>query len=336
MAKTDGFTELKKQIKENKLSGLYLLYGQEVYIKENYIKKMTDSIDDCGFPDFNRIVIDGKSMTLSEVDDAIESFPMMSEKKLIIIKDSGIFQKATEEQKEYWVKRLENLPDYVVLIFDEEGTDKRGILYKRAAKTGLAAEFNYMSVSDLVTWVSREVMNAKLKISKDVAEYFVSVCDEGMSNLKNELDKLLNYCDEQITKTDVDKIVSKAVGIRVFELTDCIMAKDADGALKILFELKTVKESAFKLLYLLSSSFDKMLKCALLLSGGDNYNDIAAKIGTAPFIAKKYANSARGFGENYLVDRIIEVADIDLAIKSGEIDEWSALEKYVINACEKI
>jgi len=336
MAKTDGFTELKKQIKENKLSGLYLLYGQEVYIKENYIKKMTDSIDDCGFPDFNRIVIDGKSMTLSEVDDAIESFPMMSEKKLIIIKDSGIFQKATEEQKEYWVKRLENLPDYVVLIFDEEGTDKRGILYKRAAKTGLAAEFNYMSVSDLVTWVSREVMNAKLKISKDVAEYFVSVCDEGMSNLKNELDKLLNYCDEQITKTDVDKIVSKAVGIRVFELTDCIMAKDADGALKILFELKTVKESAFKLLYLLSSSFDKMLKCSLLLSGGDNYNDIAAKIGTAPFIAKKYANSARGFGENYLVDRIIEVADIDLAIKSGEIDEWSALEKYVINACEKI
>lgn len=336
MAKTDGFTELKKQIKENKLSGLYLLYGQEVYIKENYIKKMTDSIDDCGFPDFNRIVIDGKSMTLSEVDDAIESFPMMSEKKLIIIKDSGIFQKATEEQKEYWVKRLENLPDYVILIFDEEGADKRGILYKRAAKTGLAAEFNYMSVSDLVTWVSREVMNANLKISKDVAEYFVSVCDEGMSNLKNELDKLLNYCDEQITKTDVDKIVSKAVGIRVFELTDCIMAKDADGALKILFELKTVKESAFKLLYLLSSSFDKMLKCSLLLSGGDNYNDIAAKIGTAPFIAKKYANSARGFGENYLVDRIIEVADIDLAIKSGEIDEWSALEKYVINACEKI
>lgn len=336
MAKTDGITELKKQIKENKLSGLYLLYGQEVYIKENYIKKMTDSIDDCGFPDFNRIVIDGKSMTLSEVDDAIESFPMMSEKKLIIIKDSGIFQKATEEQKEYWVKRLENLPDYVILIFDEEGADKRGILYKRAAKTGLAAEFNYMSVSDLVTWVSREVMNANLKISKDVAEYFVSVCDEGMSNLKNELDKLLNYCDEQITKTDVDKIVSKAVGIRVFELTDCIMAKDADGALKILFELKTVKESAFKLLYLLSSSFDKMLKCSLLLSGGDNYNDIAAKIGTAPFIAKKYANSARGFGENYLVDRIIEVADIDLAIKSGEIDEWSALEKYVINACEKI
>ena len=336
MAKTDGFTELKKQIKENKLSGLYLLYGQEAYIKESYIKKLTESFDDCGFPDFNRIVIDGKSMTLSEVDDAIESFPMMSEKKLIIIKDSGIFQKATEEQKEYWVKRLENLPDYVVLIFDEEGTDKRGILYKRAAKTGLAAEFNYMSVSDLVTWVSREVMNAKLKISKDVAEYFVSVCDEGMSNLKNELDKLLNYCDEQITKTDVDKIVSKAVGIRVFELTDCIMAKDADGALKILFELKTVKESAFKLLYLLSSSFDKMLKCSLLLSGGDNYNDIAAKIGTAPFIAKKYANSARGFGENYLVDRIIEVADIDLAIKSGEIDEWSALEKYVINACEKI
>ena len=336
MAKTDSFTELKKLINDKKLSGLYLLYGPEKYIKESYIKKMTNLIDDCGFPDFNKIIIDGKAMTASEIDDAIESFPMMSEKKLILIKDSGIFYKANEEQKEYWVNRLDALPDYVVLIFDEDNVDKRGVLYKRAAKAGLSVEFDYMSDADLVTWVCREVMNAHLKISKDVAEYFVSVCDEGMSNLKNELNKLLNYCEEQITKTDIDKIVSKAIGIKVFELTDCIMAKNADGALKILYELKTVKESAFKLLYLLSSSFDKMLKCSILLSSGENYNDIASKIGTAPFIAKKYANSARGFGENYLVDRIIEVADIDLAIKSGEIDEWAALEQYVINACEKI
>ena len=193
-----------------------------------------------------------------------------------------------------------------------------------------------MSADDLTTWVGREVLNSNKKISKDTAAYFVSVCDEGISNLKNELDKLINYCDEVITKTDIDKIVSKAVGIKVFELTDCIMAKNADGALKILYDLKTVKESAFKLLYLLSSTFDKMLKCSLLLSGGENYSDIASKIGVAPFIAKKYANSARSFGENFLIERIIEVAEIDYSIKCGEIDEWQALEKYVLDACEKL
>lgn len=336
MAKADGFAELKKQLKEKRISGLYLLYGEETFVKESYLKKMCELVDDGGFADFNVVMLDGKSMSINDVEDAIESFPMMSEQKLVLIKDSGIFYKANEEQKEYWIKRLEKLPDFLVLIFDEKEIDKRGSLYKRVVKSGLEVEFKYMSETDLVTWVERETMKAHLKIQKDVAAYFVNVCDEGMSNIKNELDKLINYCEEKITKTDVDKIVSKAVGIKVFELTDCIMAKDADGALKILYDLKTVKESAFKLLYLLSSTFDKMLKCSLLLSGGENYSDIASKIGVAPFIAKKYANSARGFGENYLVDRIIEVAEIDFAIKNGEIDEWSALEKYVINACEKI
>lgn len=336
MAKATGLAELKKQISENKISGLYLLFGEENYLRKSYVKKITERIDDCGLPDFNKIVIDGKSANLSETEDAIESFPMISETKLILIKDSGIFRKASEEQKEYWAKRLENLPEYLVLIFDEEEVDKRSALYKRASKTGLCVEFSYMDMNDLVTWVNREVLNAGMKISKDVAQYFVSVCDEGMSNIKNELDKLINYCEEQITKTDVDRIVSKSIGIKVFELTDCIMAKNADGALKILFDLKTIKGSAFKLLYLLSSTFDKMLKCSLLLSKGENYNDIASQIGVSPFVVKKYANAARGFGENYLVDRIIEVADIDLAIKSGETDDWAALEKYVIDACEKI
>ena len=336
MAKADALTELKKQIKEKSIGGLYLMYGDESYMREEYVKKLSSLIDDCGFPDFNKIVIDGKNLSPSAAEDAIESFPMMSEQKLVLIKDSGIFSKATEEQKEYWSNRFEHIPDYAVLIFDEQGIDKRSALYKKCVKVGLAVEFGYMSSSDSVTWVEREARNAGLKISKDTAAYFVGVCDEGLSNLRNELDKLISYCSEQITKTDIDKIVSKAISVRVFELADCIMAKNADGALKILYDLKTVRESAFKLLYLLSSSFDKMLRCSLLLSEGESNASIAAKVGIAPFLVGKYSNAARGFGENYLVHRIVEVADLDLAVKSGEIDEWSALEQYVINACEKL
>lgn len=328
--------ELKRQIREKTINGIYLFYGEEVYIKENYIEKISALIDDGGFEDFNRIVIDAKKTDFSEIDDAVESFPFMCDRKIVIIKDSGIFQKSNEEQREYWAKRLDNIPDYAVLIFDENGVDKRSALYKKAAKKGLDVEFCYMQASELVTWVEKEVLNEKKKINKSVAEYFVSLCDEGMSNIKNELDKLLCYCETEITKSDVDRLVSKAIGVRVFELTDCIMAKNTDGALTILNELKTIKEPAFKILYLLFSTFDKMLRTLLLLNEGENFNDIAVKIGTAPFVAKKYADSARGLGEKFLTDRVIQTANIDLAIKNGEIGDWEALENYVIESCYKI
>ena len=328
--------ELKKHIKEKDLKGIYLLYGEEVYMKEVYLKKMTDLIDYGGFEDFNHIVIDPEESDFSETDDAIESFPVMCEKKVIVIKDSGIFQKAKEEEKKYWSKRLDNIPDHIILIFDEESVDKRNALYKKIVKNGLDVEFCHIQPSEVVTWVEAEVLREKKKIDKNVAEYFVSLCDEGMSYVKNELDKLLCYCDKEITRSDVDRLVSKAVGVRVFDLTDCMIADDMDGALAVLSELKTIREPAFKILYLLFSTFDKMLRALLMLQNGENHNDIAVKIGAAPFIVKKYVNGARMFGEDFLTERVMKVADIDLAIKNGEIGDWEALENYVIESCRKI
>lgn len=336
MPKQSDVTELKKKLNSGEISGIYLLYGQEVYIKDSYIKKMYNMIDDGGMTDFNKIIFDGEKTNISEIDDAIESFPVMCEKKLVIIKDSKVFSKAKDEIKQYWIKRLDNIPDHITIIFDETTIDKRNAVYKKLTSVGRAVEFDIMSDDDTVTWVERQVLNSGKKIAKDVAQYFVSVCDTGLSNIKNELDKLLCYCDTQIGKSDVDKIVSKAVGVRVFELTDHIMSKNPDGALKILSDLKTIKEPAARLMYILSSTFDKMLYSLLAVAQGMSYAQIAPKIKTTPYIAQKYANSGRGFGENYLMDRIIAAANIDLDIKNGLISDWQALELYVIDSCEKI
>lgn len=336
MAKQSDVTELKKKLNSGEIGGVYLFYGDEVYIKDSYIKKMLDMIDDGGMPDFNKIILDGEKADISEIDDAIESFPMMCEKKIILIKNSRVFHKAKDEIKQYWQNRLDNIPDYVIIIFDEKSIDKRNAVYKKIISIGTAVEFEFMNDNDTVTWVERQVLNNKKKISKDVAQYFVSVCDAGLSNIKNELDKLLCYCDTQIGKSDVDKIVSKAVGVRVFELTDHIMSKNPDKAMKILSDLKTIKEPAIRLLFILSSTFDKMLYSSLAVAEGKSYSEIAPKIKTTPYIAQKYANSARSFGENYLMDRIIAAANIDLDIKNGLVGDWQALELYVIDSCEKI
>lgn len=336
MAKQSAVTELKKKLGSGNVDGIYLLYGQEVYIKDSYVKKMLDMIDDGGMADFNKLIFDGEKADIGEIDDAIESFPIMSEKKVILIKNSMIFSKAKEEIKQYWLKRLDNIPDYLTLIFDEKSIDKRNAVYKKISSLGTVVEFEVMDEDDTVTWVERQVMNNGKKIAKDVAKYFVSVCDAGLSNVKNELDKLLCYCDNKIGKSDVDRIVSKAVGVRVFELTDHIMSKNPDGAMKILSDLKTIKEPAARLMYILSSTFDKMLYSALAVAEGKSYSEIAQKIKATPYIAQKYANSARSFGENYLVDRIIAAANIDLDIKNGLVGDWEALELYVIDSCEKI
>ena len=332
--KNDDLLKLKKQLKDGALSPLYVFYGEEEFLRGVYVKRVGDLVPDGGFPEFNRIVLNGADIPFSDYDDAWEGFPMMAEKRLIHIKDSGIFSSkravggvGTEEKKEFWSEKFKRISDDTVVIFDESSVDKRSALYKAAAKVGTVVEFKYLSDADLVTWVIKQCLDAKKRISKENAYYLVTLCDPGLGNINNELNKLLDFCDKEIYRSDIDRVVSKSMQVIVFELTDAIMAGNAQKAMCVLEDLKTVKENAFTLLYLLFSSFEKMLRAKLMNSAP--IGEVAAKLGVPPFIARKYIDGAAGFDTDALVYMTRRVAEIDLEIKEGRIDDWSALEQYV-------
>ena len=142
--KEDNFIKLKQQIKSGDIKNLYLFFGEETFLKDMYLKRMGKTVPEDGFSDFNRILLEGNDVTSDSVDDAVDSFPMMSEKKLLVIKDSGIFKSPNEETKVFWQKRLADIPDYLLMIFDEKSVDKRSVTYKALAKYGMPVEFKYI------------------------------------------------------------------------------------------------------------------------------------------------------------------------------------------------
>lgn len=329
MAKDDSFLKLKQQIKSGDIGNLYLFFGEELYVKNMYLEHMKTLVPDGGFGDFNHIYLSAKDIETGAVQDALESFPMMSDKKLIVVKNSGIFKSASADVKELWQKQLANIPDYALLIFDEQEVDKRSVTYKALTKHGSAVDFAYMKSYEVSAWASREAQKAGKKLSKEAAEYLVAFCDPGIINVKNELSKLIDYCGEEIYKSDIDKVVSKPMSIAVFDITDALIAGDSDKALSIILRMKEAKESAFNVLYLLSSAFDKMLYSKLMLNEGMSYDVVTSRLKLAPFIVRKYIDGAKGFSEEFLLDRIMRTAECDLSIKQGEADEWTALMQYV-------
>lgn len=329
MAKENPLIKLKKDLKENTLERLYVFFGEEVYLKELYIKKLLATVPDDGFEEFNKIIIDGRESDMFKVSEALESFPMMSDKKIVLIENSGIFKSPNQDEKDFYGKVFSSLADDTVLIFSETEIDKRSSLFKSASKAGSVIEFELLSHTDLVAFVQREVMGLGSKIQKDVAEYLVDISDSGLSGLKNEILKLVSNCSDEITKTDIDRLASKSLQIQVFELCDLLMEKKTDKVLQMIEDLKTVKESPFKLLYILFGTFDKMLKAKLMTNEGILYQEITSSLGVPPFIAKKYINGAKGFSEDELIFMTKSVAETDLAIKQGKVDEWTAFENYI-------
>ncbi len=323
----DALLKLKSAVKDGRLEPMYLFFGEEDYLKELYVEKIKALMPDGGFPDFNRLEFEGKDNPLSAYDDAWESFPMMTDKKLIIIKDSEIFNRPNEETKNFWQNKFKHVSDDTVVVFCETKVDKRSVTYKAFAKSGTVVEFAFQSDADLTTWVNKQALNAKIKISKDTAAYFVNVCDKGINSLKNELDKLFAYCDGEITKSDIDKVVSKSLEVQVFDLTDAIMAGDAAKAMEVAGSIRTSNQSAMGMLYLVNSSAEKLLLAKTM--SGKSVGEIASAMGTAPFIAGKYADSAKGFSEEALVRMVKRVPEIDYEIKLGKADMRTAVEQYI-------
>lgn len=330
--KEDNFLVLKKQLKEKNIGNLYLFFGEETFVKDSYVNYMSNLVPADDFSDFNRIFLDGKDFDADKIDGAIDAFPVMSEKKVVIVKDSGIFKakpSLSPEMVDFWIQKLKNLPDFVIVVFDEYDVDKRSSSYKTVAKYGLPVEFSYLQPYELTAWIVREAQKNGKKISKSVAEHLLELCDPGLNNIKNELYKLFNYCDGEIFISDVDKVVSKPMSVEVFDMTDAISNGDRDTVMKILLKLKENHASAFGILYLLNSNFDRFLRTKLLLADGANYDMIGGQLKIKPSAVKMYAEKSRRFSEDFLTHRICKTAEYDLKIKQGLIDEWTALIEYV-------
>ncbi len=339
-AKKNMVSELKAGIKENRLKNIYVFYGEEEYLKEYYIKKIEELIPDAGLPEYNRIIISGRA-DYSAYEDAWEAMPMMTDKRLIIIRDSNIFtlkrsgdiKPPDEQQKEFWQSKFKRIAEDTVVIFCEKNVDARSTLFKAAAKAGMAVNFEYMPLPDLRAWIVKKAMKAGKKIDAAAAEYLVSVIDPGLSNLDHELTKLINYCGSVIYRSDIDKVTSKALSVRIFDLTDGIRNGDANKAFGVLSELRTQKQSAFSVLYLIYANAEKMLH--LKLAGVSARKDAADILGGSPWAAAKYLEDAAGFSKEALIRMVTRIPEIDYEIKSGRVAEWQALETYVLEALEQ-
>lgn len=325
---------LKEQIKSNRFKNIYLFYGKEEYLKKLYLESIENKIIGSNMKDINKIVMEGK-VDIGKLSDNCETAPLFSEKKLVIVKNSGIFKaskKGDSEKKDgnkdSLIMLMQNIPAYTCLIFVEEEVDKRLKVIDVIKKNGLVVEFQYLKPPELVKWVIKLFRSKNKNISQELASIIVNNCDQGMVEIYNEVEKLILYLDkkETVSAEDIEKVCIKSIKSRIFDLTDAIAAKDRTKAFAILEEMVVLKEPMPKILYMIARQFSQLLSMKLLSHSGIDINDAAAKIGVTPYIAGKIMRQSRQFDLNVLKRVVEESLELDVAVKTGRINDRVAVE----------
>ncbi|MDP4118127.1 MAG: DNA polymerase III subunit delta [Bacillota bacterium] len=330
-----GPTLLKEKLKSDNICGIYLFTGEETFNKDFYIDKFRNRFADNPMAEFNLFSFDGRDTPLNTILTAIESYPVMSDYKLIIIKDSGIFKSVPDNEKAIWMEIFKNPPDYAVIIFDESETDGRSGLLKKIKENGIYVEFNYLSRHEMASWIELFLKKRDYYISKEAINELINRAGESMGAVFNEMNKLVDYCGENrhITEDNVRLIVARSLQDKIFDMLDNVILGNRDAVFSCLYDLKLLREEPVKIISLLGNSITGITKTKLFLSTGSS--NIAGDLGIAPFIAKKYIIQSKLISMPRLKEMLACCTRADREIKIYGYDKWVVLETLIIELSSK-
>lgn len=315
---------LKDDIKSGNFHNIYLLYGEEDYLKRMYrdnLKKAVLKDSD----EMNYNYYEGNSIDIKEVRNISDTLPFFSDYRIVVIENSGLF-KSSNDFADY----LPIMPDSTIILFVEKEIDKRNKLYKYVNKNGITVEMNQMNAHDTKSFVGMILKQNNKIIKEKTAEYLLQHIENSMSNIKNELDKLIAYTygREEITIEDIDEICSVQITGRIFQMIDAVADSNANQTIQLYHDLLQLRENPMSILYLLTRHFNILLQVKSLNNASKSV--IASKVGVPSFAAGKYMNQAKRFNTDSLKEMLDKCIETEYRFKRGMIGDQIGVELLLI------
>lgn len=331
--------DLEKELKQNKLNSLYLLYGEEVFLLESSLKSIIKNFGE-KIKGINYIVLD--ETNIDEILSDIETPAFGYEKKLIIARNTGLFKKdlkkksknnnsdLKEKINDYIKENIDIINESVILVFVEEGVDKCELL-STIEKLGIVCNFEAQKPYQLQKRLKGIVDAYKVNIDMNTLNYFIECCGTDMQELINEIRKLIEYAGigGTITKQDIDLLSIKKMESIIFDLTDSLGKKETKKAIDVLRGLVLAKEPLQKILITLYNHFKKLYLTKIAIKQN---KDITISLGLKPnqvFLANKYKAQASYFKKEELRNILQSLCDLDYNYKIGLIDLNIGLESIL-------
>ncbi len=301
------------------MANIYLLYGEEKYDLNRKVEQIKKE-----FPKLelgvNLFYINKEN--IKELEDVIQEMTFFGNSKLIIIKDTSL---------KFDTEVLKDLNDGTKVVIIEDSVDKRLASYKQLSKMAECLEFKHLNENQRTTYIIQTLKKYGKDIDLKTAEYMQSICGEEKSNIINELKKIVIYLDDKskVTVEDVEKICSKTLNAKIFDVLEKIVNKNKEKAILSLNELLAQKEPIIKIYIMLYKQIKQMYMIKIMKDKREQ--DIAKKLGIHPFVFKNLSISSEKYTIDELKKIIYEFGEYDEKTKVGEMDFEIGLKKIICN-----
>lgn len=329
---------LKSSLSGGKTHNAYFIFGNDAYLKKQYVDKIIDSTVDkndifnfCSFED---------SCEMQDVYDAVEQFPMMSEKKCILLTDYD-FEHASKNEFEKLIEILSGVPESCVFVFwcnnyefELKKNNKAKKIIEAVEKSGgMAVQIDHRTIAELKKMLEKGAIKRGTSFEIGAAQYLIETCSEDINILVSELEKLCAYVsDEKITKQMIDAVCIKSLDASVYSLAKEIFSLNVTEAMKIVDELMFMRTEPTIILHSIFSTLIDAYRVYAGETAGVKIPTIAKDFGygNREFVLTRLPSGVKKLDNKRFEMCFAAVVKTDAALKSFGANARTAIEELIV------
>lgn len=310
-------------------------------MKNNYLLESADSlslqkeinelITKTGFKDASISSYDMDEVPLENALEDLDTYSFLTNKKVIIISSiENLKQEENKKDIDHLYQYIDNFnPDNLLLICARKLNNTLKLTKE------LKKRVEYIKVSfDATSFLKEELKGYTLE--PGVIQLLLEYCKDDITKIYNECSKLklYRYEEKKISKNDVSEMVVQKLGDATeltFAFSRSIASRDKTEALKKYQELLDYDIEPLAVIGLLASQIRIMYQVKVLENDRKNVNEIASILDQKPFRITKTKELTGLFTKNELLNLMKQLADMDLKIKTTDVDPNFLIQLFILN-----
>ena len=310
------YQDIKKEIEGGNPAPVYFFFGEEAYWIDVLTHLAAKHVVNSAAKDFNFDILLGEESDGNGVVDLASSYPMMSDRRLVILKN---VQKLSSSDKNRIQTYVEAPLESTTLVMTAGKIDRRQRFYAALVKHSRWVESKPLYENQAQEWVQRSVRERGVTITSGAAAFLVSQVGTSLWALHNEIDKVLTFSwgKKNIGEEDVASIAGFSRKYNSWEMTDAVGSKNLKEALSILEHLLEKGQSPVGLIMELSRRVFLLMRLRSMIERRVSPDDIQKALRLRPYFFRLYKEQARRYSMQDLRQAAELLMKTDVSIKTG-------------------
>jgi len=320
---------------------LHVLIGEDDFSIRQALEEIKKAIGDPAALMSNTTALDGRQVTPEQLQNACETVPFLSEKRLVIVEgllerfESGNktgrkkSSKNTGQPEEYRAiaDGIKQLPEFTELVLLGGRIKAGNPLLRELAATGKVRTFPRLNQAQLSQWITQRVKAAGGSISPRAVSLLIRFVGNDLWIMAGEVDKLTLFVGPRsIEEEDIRVAVSYAQEANIFAMIDAVLEFRVGVAQSLYQQLLRQGVTPAHLMVMLSRQVRIIFQIKEMRNLKKTRGEIQSKLGlTSDFVLRKAWDQADRYSPARLREVYHKLLETDISIKTGKLDGEIAL-----------